>query len=63
MFQATHKKSYDSNVEESFRMKIFMENWHKIAIHNRQYELKQVPYKLGMNKYGDMVSSEKRFIN
>lgn len=43
-------------------MKIFMENWHKIAIHNRRYEMKEVSYKLGMNKYGDMVR-RKRFIN
>ncbi|XP_032680820.1 cathepsin L1 [Odontomachus brunneus] len=60
-YKITHKKVYDSTVEESFRMKIFMENWHKIAIHNRQYELKKVPYKLGMNKYGDMLHHE--FIN
>lgn len=38
-------------------MKIFMENKHKIAIHNRKYEMKQISYKLEMNKYGDMVSS------
>lgn len=60
-FKVAHKKSYDSKVEESFRMKIFMENWHKIALHNRQYEMQQVPYKLGMNKYGDMLPHE--FVN
>lgn len=40
-------------------MKIFLDNKRKIVEHNRRYEMKEVNYKLGMNKYGDMVSSEK----
>lgn len=43
-------------------MKIFLDNTRKIVEHNRKYEMKEVPYKLGMNKYGDMVSSEKPII-
>lgn len=40
-------------------MKIFLDNKRKIVEHNRRYEMKEVGYKLGMNKYGDMVSPEK----
>lgn len=40
-------------------MKIFLDNKRKIVEHNRRYKMKEVGYKLGMNKYGDMVSSEK----
>ena len=47
---------YKNDVEERFRMKIFMDNKHKIAKHNGNYEMKKVSYKLKMNKYGDMVS-------
>lgn len=37
-------------------MKIFMENKHKVAKHNAKYEMGLVSYKLGLNKYADMVS-------
>lgn len=40
-------------------MKIFFDNKRKIVEHNRRYEMNEVSYKLGMNKYGDLVSSEK----
>lgn len=43
-------------------MKIYLDNKRKIVEHNRKYELNEVTYKLGMNKYGDMVSSEKQII-
>lgn len=39
-------------------MKIYMDNKHKIALHNRKYKLGQVGYKLKMNKFGDMVSKK-----
>ncbi|KAL6431090.1 hypothetical protein ACFW04_007077 [Cataglyphis niger] len=59
IFKAHHKKVYKSPIEEGYRMKIFLDNKRKIVEHNRRYEMKEVNYKLGMNKYGDMVSSEK----
>lgn len=51
-----HNKVYKNDIEERFRMKIFMDNKHKIAKHNGNYEMKKVSYKLKMNKYGDMVN-------
>ncbi|XP_012255914.2 cathepsin L [Athalia rosae] len=57
-FKITHKKQYDNAVEEKFRMKIFMENKHKVAKHNAKYEMGLVSYKLKLNKYGDMLHHE-----
>lgn len=57
-YKAEHRKSYDSDTEEKFRMKIFMENRHKVAKHNAQYERGLVSYKLKINKYSDMLHHE-----
>jgi cathepsin L len=35
-----------------------MENRHKIAKHNTKYHTNQVSFKLGLNKYSDMLHSE-----
>lgn len=56
--QLTHKKQYESDTEEKFRMKIYMENAHKIAKHNKMYARGAVTYKLGINKYADMLHHE-----
>jgi cathepsin L len=60
-FKIQHRKGYGSDIEEKFRMKIFMENKHKIAKHNAKYEMGLVPYKLQVNKYADMLHHE--FVN
>ncbi|KAK9297525.1 hypothetical protein QLX08_008766 [Tetragonisca angustula] len=60
-FKMEHNKIYKNDIEERFRMKIFMDNKHKIAKHNGNYEMKSVPYKLKMNKYGDLLHHE--FVN
>ncbi|XP_029042333.2 procathepsin L [Osmia bicornis bicornis] len=60
-FKMEHNKIYKNDVEERFRMKIYMDNKHKIAKHNGNYEMKKVSYKLKMNKYGDMLHHE--FVN
>lgn len=60
-FKLEHSKEYESETEEKFRMKVFMENRHKIAKHNQKYEIGKVPYKLGINKYTDMLHHE--FVN
>lgn len=57
-FKLTHRKQYESETEERFRMKIFMENRHKIAKHNQRYEMGLVSYKLSENKYADMLHHE-----
>ena len=57
-FKLTHSKKYASETEEKFRMKIFMENSHKIAKHNKLYAQGLVSYKLGINKYADMLHHE-----
>lgn len=53
-----HRKQYESETEEKFRMKIFMENAHKVAKHNKLYAQGLVPFKLGINKYSDMLHHE-----
>ncbi|XP_058810654.1 cathepsin L-like [Phymastichus coffea] len=57
-FKVQHKKIYQNEIEEKFRMKIFMENKHHIAKHNSKYEQGLIPFKLGMNKYADMLHHE-----
>ncbi|KAK7084158.1 Cathepsin L [Halocaridina rubra] len=57
-FKLEHGKKYNTDVEESFRMKIFTDNKHKIASHNKLYHVGQKSYKLGMNKYGDLLHNE-----
>ncbi|XP_011869904.1 PREDICTED: cathepsin L [Vollenhovia emeryi] len=58
IFKMHHKKAYKSPLEEGYRMKIFLDNKRKVAEHNRKYEMNQVTYKLGINKYGDMLHHE-----
>jgi len=57
-FKLTHQKQYTSETEEKFRMKIFMENAHQVAKHNQLYERGLVSFKLGVNKYSDMLHHE-----
>ncbi|XP_044755986.1 cathepsin L-like [Coccinella septempunctata] len=57
-FKVTHQKNYESQTEEKYRMKIFMDNAHKVAKHNKLYALGLVTYKLGINKYADLLHHE-----
>ncbi|KAJ8723578.1 hypothetical protein PYW08_003490 [Mythimna loreyi] len=57
-FKMQHKKQYGSDVEEMFRMKIYVENKHRIAKHNQLFEQGAVTYKLRPNKYADMLHQE-----
>lgn len=61
--QLQHRKSYNDDTEEKFRLKIFMDNKHKIAKHNQLYESGQVSYKLALNKYADMLHHEFTTLN
>lgn len=58
IFQLEHSKQYETETEEKFRMKIFMENKNKIALHNQEYERGNVTYKLALNKYADLLHHE-----
>lgn len=58
LLQIQHRRKYADATEEKFRLKIFMENKHKIAKHNQQYELGLVSYKLDLNKYADLLHQE-----
>jgi len=57
-FKLTHEKKYQDQTEEKFRYKIYLDNRHKIAKHNSRFHSNEVPYKLKMNKYADMLHSE-----
>lgn len=57
-FKLEHGKKYKSETEDKFRMKIYMENKHKIAKHNSAFEQGRKKFKLAMNKYGDMLPHE-----
>jgi hypothetical protein len=55
-FQAMHSKRYATDMEEKFRMKIFMENKQRVARHNTKFAAGIHPFQMGLNKYSDMVS-------
>ncbi|KAL3211342.1 hypothetical protein MRX96_036465 [Rhipicephalus microplus] len=57
-FKTTHKKTYQSHMEELLRFKIFTENSLIIAKHNAKYAKGLVSYKLGMNQFGDLLAHE-----
>jgi len=57
-FKLEHSKSYKSDAEEKFRMKVFIDNKNKIAQHNQRYHKGEVSYKLGLNKYADLFHHE-----
>lgn len=60
-FKLEHSKTYPSEFEDKFRLKVFMENKKKIAQHNSLYEKGFASYKLKLNKYGDLLNHEFRF--
>jgi cathepsin L len=53
-FKSYHGKKYTNEVEDRFRMKIYLENRHRIAKHNVQ----ENGFSLAMNKFGDMLLHE-----
>lgn len=57
-FKAAHGKSYQSQMEEKYRMKIFMENKALIAKHNHLAHQGHHSYFLKMNQFGDLFHSE-----
>ena len=57
-FKLKFNKSYDSNVDELFRKKVFMENKKLIAEHNARYYEGKHNFTLKMNHFGDMLRNE-----
>jgi cathepsin L len=57
-FKLEHRKHYQDETEERFRLKIFNENRLKVAKHNQLFAAGRVSYKLGLNKYADMLHHE-----
>ncbi|XP_065156463.1 cathepsin L-like [Atheta coriaria] len=57
-YLAQEDKQYDSETEEKFRMKVFMENAHKVIKHNQLYDIGLVNYKLSLNTWSDMLHHE-----
>ncbi|XP_047531292.1 cathepsin L-like [Vanessa atalanta] len=57
-FKLKHKKSYENETEDRFRMKIYAENKLKMAKHNRRFERGEVTYRLGVNKFADKLHHE-----
>jgi len=57
-FKVVHGKKYDTEMEEKFRMKIYMENKQKVEKHNFQAVEGKHTYHLKMNMYGDMLHHE-----
>ncbi|KAK7605317.1 hypothetical protein V9T40_007175, partial [Parthenolecanium corni] len=60
LFKIQFSKTYDNAIEENFRMKIFMDNKHRINQHNKRYERGEVSYTLKINQFGDMLQHEIR---
>lgn len=57
-FKLQHRKKYESETEERIRMKIYVQNKHKIAKHNQRFDLGQEKFRLRVNKYADLLHEE-----
>jgi hypothetical protein len=57
-FQRMYKKNYSTPTEHRLRASVYADNQKYIHAHNRRFLLKQVSYRLEMNKFRDMLPSE-----
>merc|ERR1712156_441000 len=57
-WKVQHGKEYKSELENNFRMKVFMDNRAKIARHNTLAHQGLKSYTQKLNEYSDMLSSE-----
>nr|AFK11198.1 cathepsin L1 [Callorhinchus milii] len=58
MWKVTHRKQYANLVEETNRRIIWQANLQEIKTHNMEYKRRRVSFKMGMNHFGDLSSSE-----
>jgi len=57
-FKAKYSKDYSSPIEEKRRFKIFQKNMFLISSHNHKHSLGYHHFKLGVNGFADMETSE-----
>lgn len=57
VFKQMHNKSYLEH-EENFRFRVYIENKHKIAVHNNHFSRGLKSYELAMNHFGDLMGHE-----
>ncbi|KAI4465798.1 cysteine protease family c1-related [Holotrichia oblita] len=57
-FKVSYNKTYTSEIEENFRMRIYMENTRIIAKHNRLYQNGMVSFSMKENKFADLLHYE-----
>lgn len=57
-YKLQHRKKFDSETEERLRLKIYVQNKHKIAKHNQRFEQGQEKFRLRVNKYTDLLHEE-----
>lgn len=55
-------KKYQSETEEKFRMKIFLENRRRIAKHNQMFRTGAVTFELAENHLADLLPNEFKHI-
>lgn len=58
LFKTQYSKGYASEIEDKFRLKVFMDNKHKIASHNKRFQNNEESYELEMNHFGDLLHHE-----
>lgn len=60
LFKAVHQKTYETEAEELLRKEVFLNNIQKIEEHNLKFEAGEVSFKLGVNKFADLIEDEYR---
>jgi len=57
-FKRKHSKSYETDIEDRTRFRIFYTNYLKIENHNREFEAGRKTYQMAMNHFGDLTHEE-----
>lgn len=56
--QDKFEKSYQNDLEDQYRQKVFSQNLRKIAEHNLLYQKGIYSYELGVNRFADLTEEE-----
>lgn len=57
-FKLEYGKEYQNQTEDRRRMQIFLKNKRKIDDHNEQYARGLTSFKMGLNKFADLLPEE-----